>query len=702
MHADLNLSADAHRGWEGLPCGIRLLHVLRRDLRAHAWDYSVVTAMVGIATLVLATRIDVEDADPHRFNPDTVWTWVFTIAVCAGLIGRRRWPLRSLAVSLVLILPLELAKQRDNVAFFALVIALYSVAAYSPLRRAWRGVLMVSGLYAALVAVGTTTLAAAPQIGNIMFASAFALGLMIRRSRTWQERVVDAAVRRSTDAAEIAELRAADERLRMAQELHDIVAHSLSVIAVQAGIGVHLIDRQPAEAALALEAIRTTSHTAEGELTRLVDILRDGGSVESAPSLDGLTALIDETRAVGVSITNTTSGDLHTVPAGVSLAAFRIVQEALTNVVRHAGRAQVTVTIQAADNQLDLCIDDDGHGVTADLDTAAQAGGHGLVGMSERAAMYGGHVRCGARPGGGFRVQATLPYFASPITRSPSVISPVASTTADSHPSRRALAPWMWDISLAALMAAVATVEIIAAGPTTIAFTPTHLWAWTLRIGCCLTLAVRRRYPTASYAAVWALGLALTVGDYRVGVIVFTLWIGLYTVASYATRGRFVGALVGTYAGMVVLVWSKPPDLTTAGAVWVSVFFTGAAVAGWVARRDRDRRISELAEREIVADTQSRRTRLVITTERLRIADELNTIITRSIHTIAEQAGTGYHMVDSDPITTRDALKQISATSRDALNDLRRLLKRLRSETEPVVYEPLIPSVEPVAAGEPR
>ena len=132
-------------------------------------------------------------------------------------------------------------------------------------------------------------------------------------------------------------------------------------------------------------------------------------------------------------------------------------------------------------------------------------------------------------------------------------------------------------------MAVVALIEIVAADPTATEphFTPTHLWAISLRLGSSATLAFRRRYPMTAYATAWVLGLALTIGDYQVGVMIFVLWIGLYSIAAHATTRQLVVAVVGTCAGILIIAWSKPPDLTDAGAVWGSVFFAASAIAGY-------------------------------------------------------------------------------------------------------------------------
>jgi signal transduction histidine kinase len=675
---------------------------LQHDVRVHPWDYAVGGAMVVVAIVALTTRIDVQDADAYRFHRDTWWSWALTIGVCATLIGRRRWPLRTFALALALVLPLLLDRHRDSIAFFAVVIAFSSVATYTPPSLAWRAVAMIGVLYAVLFATGTIILRAAPLVGPFFLATAFALGLMLRRSRTRQEHEVEAAVARGIAAVETAELEAANERLRMAQELHDVVAHSLSVIAVQAGIGVHLIDREPAEAGKALDAIRSVSHTTADELTRLVAILRDGTAEDDPlavdtqpPTVHDLTTLIDQTRNTGLPITFTVNGNLSSVPAGVSRAAYRIVQEALTNVVRHAGRAKVTVTANPTDEGIDLCIDDDGHGVTSGMEPGANTGGHGLIGMTERAQMYGGTVRFGSRPGGGFRVQATLPYFANPMTNAitSTETAPTNKSSTEVKRSKRnpPLPSWMWDVLLAASLAGLATVQTLTAKPKSSGpqFTPMDLRAWSLKIGCCLLLMLRRQYPTSMYTSIWVLGLTLAIGDYQVGVITFVLFIGMYSVGNYAQTQRLVEALVGTYVGIAILAWSKPPDLTTGGAVFIGFLFTAAAIAGHAVRTDRNRRMTDLAERSDAAEAQTRRAGLVITTERLRIADELNTVITRSIQTIAHEAGTGSQMIETDPLAARRALEAISSVSRSALNELRRLLKRIRTQNESAVYIPI-------------
>lgn len=714
VHPDLVLWADAPGAARVYGQSMRFDHAVRREARAHAWDYGLAGAMIGAALVALVTRIDVQDADAHLFRPDTWWGWATTIAVCAALAGRRRWPLRTLALGLVLVLPLELASQRDTVTFFALVIALYTVAAHLPPVLAARGIGLTAAFYAVLVASGAATLTAIPVLGPLFLVAAFALGLMIRRTRTLQQLAEQAAVQQAAAAIEATELDAADERLRMAQELHDVLAHSLSVIAVQAGIGAHLIDRQSAEASRALDAIRSTCDTAERELSHLVGILRNGAATAAttAPTITAAPALVDQIRSTDRPVTLVVDGDLTAVPPGVSLAAFRIVQEALTNVVRHAGAgAATTVAIEVSAADITVTVDDDGRGLAAQ-EASGGSPGNGLLGMSERARLYGGHVQSGARPGGGFRVRAVL-NFRLDADAGDGSARPPDPVTIDHRPaaSRRQFAPltWdlRWDLALAGLMAAVATLEVITTDPAASGphFTPTHLWAFSLRLASSATLAFRRRHPAIAYAVAWAFGLALTIGDYQVGVMIFVSWIGLYSVALYASTRQLIGAVIGTTLGIGIIAWSRPPDLTGAGAVWAGAFFAASAIGGYTVRRDSDRRAAGLDTQQVAAAAHARHTRLMLSSERLRIADELSSVITHSIGTVAHHAEIGSRSVATDTDAARDALQTISAISRDALNDLRRLLKHLRTNQGTMAYAPIPATDDPAPAeqlGTPR
>ncbi|WP_251092282.1 sensor histidine kinase [Streptomyces sp. Caat 7-52] len=212
-------------------------------------------------------------------------------------------------------------------------------------------------------------------------------------------------VRERADRAEAARRRADEERLRIARELHDVLAHSISVINVQASMGLALLDSDPEQARAALTTIKSASKEALGEVRQVLGTLRAPGAAPRAPApgLDRLPELVEQAAAAGLTVE--TEGEVPRLPPGADLAAFRILQEALTNVVRHSGSRHARVRFGYDDGVLRLRIDDDGPATGAD----AGGSGNGLAGMRERAAALGGTIEAGPRPDGGFRVLAVLP-----------------------------------------------------------------------------------------------------------------------------------------------------------------------------------------------------------------------------------------------------------------------------------------------------
>lgn len=211
--------------------------------------------------------------------------------------------------------------------------------------------------------------------------------------------------------AETARREANEERLRIARELHDVVAHHMSLINVQAGVALHLVDRRPEQAQTALKAIKEASKEALVELRSLVGVLReetDAAPRAPAAMLDSLDELVERTAHAGLILEKTVDGDVRRLPAAVELAAFRIVQEAITNVVRHSGARHANVHLAYGADMLSIRIDDDGNS------THPPDPGSGLRGMSERAAALGGTLIVGASPAGGVRVEVELPIGGQP------------------------------------------------------------------------------------------------------------------------------------------------------------------------------------------------------------------------------------------------------------------------------------------------
>jgi len=219
--------------------------------------------------------------------------------------------------------------------------------------------------------------------------------------------------RQRAAGAETARRAAAAERLRIARELHDVVAHAMSVIAVQAGTGRFVIDESPDVARDALTSIETTSRAALREMRRLLSVLRDdemaAGDLSPTPGLRDVERLVAATTDADVLVEVRTSGDVVPLPSGVDLCAYRVIQEALTNVRKHADASSATVTIAYEPAALRLEVVDDGAGTGG-----SAGGGQGHLGMRERVSLYGGVLEIGPRAGGGYRVAARLPLAAEP------------------------------------------------------------------------------------------------------------------------------------------------------------------------------------------------------------------------------------------------------------------------------------------------
>jgi signal transduction histidine kinase len=199
------------------------------------------------------------------------------------------------------------------------------------------------------------------------------------------------------------------ERLRIARELHDVVAHGFATIALQAGVAAHVVDDHPEQAAEALRAIRAASKDVMGEMRTILGMLRADGDAEEGPGLHRIDALARTASSAGVQTSVHVSGRWRTLPPAVDLAAYRIVQEALTNVLRHAGRASARVSISYEPRRLVVTVEDDGAGHVADQ--ASDGSGYGILGMRERVLAVGGELEAGPRAEGGYRVSASVPVF---------------------------------------------------------------------------------------------------------------------------------------------------------------------------------------------------------------------------------------------------------------------------------------------------
>jgi signal transduction histidine kinase len=386
----------------------RVSGVGRRLRRLSPWTIDALLATAFVVLTVIGhlasggmRGVEYEDAD--------AWSVALCLFASVPYYFRRYAPLAVLLVSEVAVVLLTVGEYRTGAAPSLLLCGVYTVAAWSPPRdRAVAVVAMALGLAAVATAGIPGSNAADTAFTFVLFAAAYLFGSTVRNRRLYSEQLEARAAELERERDDQARRAVAEERLRIAQELHDVVAHSMGVIAVQAGVGAHVIDSEPAEAKRSLEAISHTSRTTLTEIRRMLGVLRDdaGASYVPAPGLADLDRLVRDVGAAGLEVEVRSEGDGADLPPGVDFTAYRIVQEALTNVLKHAGPARATVVVHHGDGELRLEVADDGRGVNG----RDPAGGHGLIGMRERVSVYGGTFTAGPRPGGGFRVAVTLPY----------------------------------------------------------------------------------------------------------------------------------------------------------------------------------------------------------------------------------------------------------------------------------------------------
>ena len=369
---------------------------------------AVLLFVVGVLS-VFTQDVEVGMSEPSALTLLTI------LAVTAPIAVRRQHALAALVVACAGILVHVVADWPEGSNPLAVMLLTYSVAAWGSPRRAPLGLGVV---YLTLVALGFTDTPGLDTLGVLanlaFFTVAWTIGIALRARRE----TLEARVREADEQANVERQRAAralaEERLRIARELHDVVAHSMSVIAVQAGVGAHVLDARQEQARAALEAISATSRGTLTEMRRLLGVLRDDEGERAhapAPGLAELPQLIEDVRATGMPVHLDMSGatDACGSNPGVELSVYRVVQEALTNVIKHAGSpTRVDVYVLCRPGSLAVEVVDDGRGAASAR--SLDGGGHGLLGMRERVELWGGEIVAGPVAGGGYRVSALLPF----------------------------------------------------------------------------------------------------------------------------------------------------------------------------------------------------------------------------------------------------------------------------------------------------
>jgi signal transduction histidine kinase len=372
------------------------------------WAIDVALAAVVIAVQVAGTYFALNARHDH--TTPSLWAYLVLAAGGAALVVRRRYPVAVLAVTLAS--ALTASRLGASVVWLALIVAFFTAV------LARKRLAAVASLVIGWVA-SCWPLWRIGQPGQTSAASALGLaaGLMflLTVAEVIRNRTAHAAAQQRSRTEELRRL-ASEERMRMARDLHDVLAHNISVINVQANTALHLMDRQPERARSALTTINEVSKQALVELRSVLGVLRDVDEADPraprapAPGLARLDDLVDSAAAAGLVVRVEQDGTRAPLPADVDLAAYRIIQEALTNSARHSGGASATVRLDYEPGQLRIEVADDGQGRAA---ARSHGSGNGIAGMTERAAALGGALQAGPRPAGGFAVEARLPLSGS-------------------------------------------------------------------------------------------------------------------------------------------------------------------------------------------------------------------------------------------------------------------------------------------------
>ncbi|MFE7763772.1 sensor histidine kinase [Streptomyces sp. NPDC057438] len=348
---------------------------------------------------------------------------VISLALCLSIALRRRMPEKMLVLAAAAGIAQLIVGVPRIPADFAMLVVIYTVAADGARWASWFA--LGGGLCAASLAQLRWTEQQTSTLGNavlavvltVPFALAWVLGDSLRTRRAYFAQLEERAARLEKEREAQAKVAVAAERARIARELHDVVAHNVSVMVVQADGAAYVLDAAPDQAKKALETISSTGRQALAEMRRLLGVLRTGehkevGEYVPQPDVEQIDDLVEQCRVAGLPVDFKIEGTPRPLPSGVELTAYRIVQEALTNTRKHGGpNTGASVRLVYFDDGLGLLVEDDGKGAPHELyeEGGADGQGHGLIGMRERVGMVGGTLDAGPRPGGGFRISALLP-----------------------------------------------------------------------------------------------------------------------------------------------------------------------------------------------------------------------------------------------------------------------------------------------------
>jgi signal transduction histidine kinase len=621
---------------------------------------------------------------------------VVSCVTCTGSVAvRRRAPFAVAVVVTTALTVYQIATNDPDGSFIApaVVLVYYFAGRAAAQRPAWTWLAVVLGY--ALVAdivieasTGPFSLLRAAALWPLTLVPA-AGGIVVARHGCLLRRLAEATASLCDEQRVRSKRLLSEERNRVARELHDVVAHHVSVMVIQAGAARLVAASEPAAADTALQVVEGSGRGALAELRRIIGAIRRGDTPDADTSigLAYLAQIVDRTRASGVCVDVAVSGELGRVPSAVDLVAYRVVQEALTNVVKHARPATASVAISVGLRAIDVNVTDTGAGSGS---TVLPGAGHGLLGMRERVALYGGQLTSGRRFGGGFEVRATIPLRSEPLDQSDLGVPVTGSdrsrprwhTTANRWLSLAK--PWS-DVVLAGGWLVALEVD---------AFTD-HYRRGPIALNVIVVAALaiafiwRRKVPLLFLLVVGLGAISLSSGltsPHATLVGFYCVTVPTFTIAAWQTRTWAVTGLALWIAGAIgVGLIEHKPAAGVAGGLIMSCLLWAAGLL-WRSQRLIAERLAQT--HLLLAAERDDRERLAIASERARIARELHTAVAQGVVAMIVQATAARGVIRSDPAAALAALSSIEQGGREALARMRAILGVLRARQDPSIVRP--------------
>ncbi|MGH3293060.1 MAG: sensor histidine kinase [Trebonia sp.] len=621
---------------------------------------------------------------------------VTSCVVCTGSVAVRRLiPFTAALAAGAALVVYQISTNDPNGSFIAAAIVLvyYYAARPAAERRAWKRLAALLG-YALgavlLISAGTGPFSLISALASwpIMLIPV-AAGLVVARHASLTRQLAETTAGLRDEHQGRAARALGEERNRIARELHDVVAHHVSVMVIQASAARLMAVADAAAAGAALGVVEQSGREALTDLRRIMGVLRrqDGPDAALPSGLRHLDVLVRRTQSSGVPVDVRTSGRVDQVPAAVDFVAYRVVQEALTNVVKHARTATARVTISAGPQMLAVLVTDDGARSPA---PGLPSSGQGLAGMRERVELYGGTLESGHRAGGGFEVRAAIPLRTEPVDRHE---ASEAGNVSDSPKRRWAVTatrwlaiarPWSGLLLAGGWLVALeldALTDQYRRGPVVVNVAAVAIMA--------AAFAWRRRFPLAFLLVVGLGAVSLSSGltsAHSTLVGFYCVTVPMFTVAAWEVLPRAVTGLACWIAGITAcaVIWHKP----VAGVAGALVMSCLLWVAGRVWRRQR-----MLAERlaeahALLAAERDDRERLAIATERARIARDLHTLVAQGVVAMIVQATAARQTLRNDLDAAITATQAIEQAGRYALARMRDILGVLRARQTSVQVRP--------------